>query len=156
MIGLCFVDTNVFVYARDASEPEKQARARQWVETLWKSRCGRTGIQVLNEYYVAVTQKLDPGLEADEAWQDVEDLLAWNPTIVDAALMNRGRDVVDRFSLSWWDALIVAAAQASNCRYLLTEDLQDGQKMDGTQILNPFRITPQDFMAEARVADEQG
>jgi len=156
MTALCFVDTNVFVYGRDASEPEKQALAQQWIEVLWKNRCGRTGIQVLNEYYVTVTRKLDPGLEAEKAWQDVEDLLAWDPAIADAALMKRGRDLTHRFSLSWWDALIVAAAQASGCRYLLTEDLQHGQEMDGTQILNPFHTTPQDLAALPPVTDEQG
>lgn len=156
MTALCFVDANVFVCSRDASEPAKQALARQWLEYLWENRCGRTGIQALNEYYVTVTRKLNPGLEPQEAWQDVEDLLAWDPVTVDAALMKRGVDISHRFTLSWWDSLIVAAAQTSGCRYLLTEDLQDGQDLDGMQILSPFRITPQDLAAETPVTHKRG
>ena len=56
-----FVDTNVLVYARDASEPDKQPRAEAWMQHLWRTRSGRTCVQVLNEYYVTVTRKLSPG-----------------------------------------------------------------------------------------------
>lgn len=154
MTALLFVDTNVLVYARDASEPGKQARAQAWIAALWRDRSGRTGIQVLNEYYVTVTRKLDPGLEAAEAWRDVIDLLAWKPVVVDAALMERGRDVADRFVLSWWDALIVAAARESGCAYLLTEDLQDGQELDGTRVLNPFRVGPEIMATEPPMSGE--
>lgn len=57
-----FVDTNVLVYARDISEPEKQRRASEWLAHLWRSREGRLSVQVLQEYYVTLTQKLKPGL----------------------------------------------------------------------------------------------
>lgn len=62
MSATVFVDTNVFVYARDASEPEKQAVAAQWVRELWTTQAGRTSVQVLSEYYATVTRKLKPGL----------------------------------------------------------------------------------------------
>ena len=79
MSALCFVDTNVLVYSRDASEPDKQPRAHEWLTALWRHRCGRTSIQVLNEYYVTVTRKLKPGLSEEEAWKDIDDLWAWQP-----------------------------------------------------------------------------
>ena len=87
MSALYFVDTNVLVYARDTSEPDKQPRADEWLTALWRHRCGRTGVQVLNEYYVTTTRKLDPGLTEEEAWSDVEALLAWSPLAVDATLL---------------------------------------------------------------------
>jgi len=146
MSALCFVDTNVLVYSRDSSEPDKQPRAHEWLTALWTCRCGRTGIQVLNEYYVTVTQKLKPGLTEEEAWQDVNDLLAWQPVVMDVRLMRRAQTSSQQFTLSWWDALIVAAAQTCACRYLLTEDLQDGQDLDGTQVVNPFRHKPDDIL----------
>ena len=59
--ALCFVDTNVLVYARDASEPEKQKTAQAWMARLWRERRGRLSFQVLHEYYVTVTLKLKPG-----------------------------------------------------------------------------------------------
>ena len=156
MTGLCFVDTNVLVYGRDASEVAKQARAQEWLDALWRRGCGRTGIQVLNEDYVTVTRRLDPGLEPAAAWQDVEDLFAWDPVRIDAALMKRGREVATRFGLSWWDALVVAAAQASECRYLLTEDLQGGQRLDGVQVVNPFQTSPSDLSDRPSVNDGGG
>jgi predicted nucleic acid-binding protein len=60
-----FVDPNVLVYARDASEPSKQSIASEWLDHLWHDRSGRTSTQVLSEYYVTVARKLSPGLHGD-------------------------------------------------------------------------------------------
>lgn len=53
----------------------------------------------------------------------------------------------DRFHLSWWDALIVAAARSAGCSVLLTEDLQHGQDLDGLQVINPFQAPPEDWLS---------
>jgi len=74
-----FVDTNVLVYSRDLSEPEKQPQALAWMNHLWSTRTGRTGFQVLQEFYVTVTQKLVPGLDQESAREDVRSLLSWGP-----------------------------------------------------------------------------
>lgn len=137
-----FVDTNVLVYARDASEPEKQKAAAGWMEFLWRSRAGRASMQVLHEFYVTVTQKLQPGMDREAARKDVRNLLAWNPALPDAALLETAWSLQDRYGLSWWDALIVSAAQALECRYLLTEDLQDGQEFDELKVIHPFLHDP--------------
>ena len=106
----------------------------------------RTGFQVLNEYFVTVTRKLDPGLSEEKAWDDLDDLFAWEPVGVTEGVMQSGLQLATRFSLSWSDALIVAAAQGCSCRYLLTEDLRDGQvMMDDLQILNLFRRRPNEM-----------
>jgi predicted nucleic acid-binding protein len=60
MSAKVFVDTNVLVYCRDASEPKKQAQNSAWMAALWKQRTGRLSFQVLQEYYVTVTSKLSP------------------------------------------------------------------------------------------------
>ena len=96
-------------------------------------------MQVLEEYYVATTSKLRPGLAPDEARADVADLLAWRPVSIDGNLVRIAWDLEDRFSLSFWDALIIAAARVSDCRSLLTEDLQEGARYDGVTIVDPFR-----------------
>jgi len=134
-----FVDTNVLVYARDDSEPDKQPRAAAWVEHLWRSRTARLSIQVLQEYYATTTRKLEPGLSPEQARADVRDLLAWRPVPVDAEAIEAGWSVEDRFGLSCWDALIVATAKIAGCEYLLTEDLQHGAELDGLRVVNPFR-----------------
>lgn len=133
-----FVDTNIFAYARDAGEAEKQPRAAAWLERLWQERLGRISYQVLIEYYQVVTRKLSPGLGAEAARLDIRDLLAWRPITVDGAVLEQAWLVQDRFSLSWWDALIVGAAQRADCRYLLSEDLQAGQDLDGVIVVDPF------------------
>jgi predicted nucleic acid-binding protein len=156
MTGLCFVDTNVLVYFRDASEPQKQRRARAWLERLWASRAGRLSYQVLSEFYVTVTQRLDPGLEPVAARTDVRNLMAWQPVSADRAVMERAWAVQDRYRLSWWDALIVSAAQKAGCEILLTEDLQDGQVLDGPRVVDPFRHTAQEVLAHAGDASERG
>jgi predicted nucleic acid-binding protein len=71
-----FVDTNILVYARDASEPTKQAAAEQWMSYLRLEQRGRISTQVLGEFYTRVSPKLHPGLSRDEAWRDVSALLA--------------------------------------------------------------------------------
>src|SRR6266568_674841 len=140
MSELVFVDTNVFVYARDAGEPEKQRLAAAWLESLWHAQLGRTSTQVLSEYYVTVTRKLDPGMDADEAWEDVRALLAWHPQPIDGELIQRGHEVEGKYGLGWWDSLIVAAAQLQDCRLLLSEDLQDGGNYGAVTVRSPFTL----------------
>ncbi len=133
-----FVDTNVLVYFRDASEPEKQPLAERWLKELWQNRTGRTSVQVLNEFYVTVTQKLKPGMPREAAREDVRALHAWDPVNLSYPLIERAWGVQERHGLSWWDSLVVAAAQVSRSSTLLTEDLQDGQVFGGVEVVNPF------------------
>lgn len=135
-----FVDTNVLVYARDAGEPAKQRLAAAWLEHLWREQIGRTSTQVLSQYYVTVTRKLVPGLPQEEAWDDVQSLMTWSPYPVDEPLLERGREVERRYDLSWWDSLVVAAAQLQGCPLLLTEDLQDGGVYGSVRVRSPFTL----------------
>lgn len=133
-----FVDTNILLYACDASEPEKQSIAAQRLDALWETRSGRISVQVLNEYFVNVTRKLDPGLSPGEAWDDVEALSVWDPLPIDMALLQRGYHVHQRYGLSWWDSLIVAAAEASGSTTILSEDMTHGANYLGITVENPF------------------
>ena len=135
-----FVDSNIFLYAVDDADPRKQQVARDWRAELWKSRLGRVSFQVLNEFYVNAV-RLKPSA-SDEARAEVRDLLAWNPVVVDAVVIARGWKLQDRYRISYWDSLIVAAAKIASCGFLLTEDLQDGQKFDGVEVVNPFLRGP--------------
>lgn len=146
MTDKVFVDTNVFVYARDLSAGTKQPQAQHWLERLWKTSTGSTSHQVLNEYFVTVTGKLRPGMSRPEAWVDVHDLFAWNPQETDRLVLELAFHLVSRLSLSWWDALVFAAARLQNCRYLLSEDLQAGIEFDGTTVINPFVSAPDDVL----------
>jgi predicted nucleic acid-binding protein len=137
-----FVDTNILLYARDASEPEKQAAASARLDELWEARTGRLSVQVLNEFFVNATRKLDPGLTPEEAWDDIEALSAWDPLPLDMAVLSRAFAVYQRYGLSWWDSMIIAAAEASGCSQILSEDLSNGASYFGITVENPFKALP--------------
>jgi len=147
MTAPIFVDTNILVYARDAGAGAKQVRAGEWMTLIWQSGRGRLSVQVLQELYVTLTRKLRPGLSSEEARAEVRALLPWRPIEIGPGILETAWDLQDRFELSWWDALIVGAAHATRCRYLLTEDLQDGQDLDGLLVVNPFRHSPDSLVA---------
>jgi predicted nucleic acid-binding protein len=147
MTATVFVDTNVLVYWRDSTEPVKQARARDWLDLLWREQRGRTSVQVLSEFHVVLTRKPKFRLPLDEAWRDVHAFMTWNPQPLDAALMERAHAIERRYKLSWWDSLVVAAAQAQDCALLLTEDMQDGVEYGGVVIRNPFTLQVSDELS---------
>ena len=140
MTAPVFVDTNVFLYALDRADLKKQQAALAWLEEMWKSRLGRISFQVLQEFYVKAAQKWPES--RDEARAAVRDLLTWHPAMIDGVILERGWKLQDRYQLSFWDALIAAAAKSMGCRYLLTEDLQTNQDLDGILVISPFLSEP--------------
>jgi len=135
-----FVDTNVLIYALDKADMQKQHAAQAWRAELWRSRRGRISYQVLQEFYASVTQKWPA--TRDQVRAEIRDLLAWRPVAIDSDIVESAWKVQDCFHLSFWDSLIVAAAKAASCRYLLTEDLQSGQDLNGLLVVNPFIHDP--------------
>ena len=146
MTGKAFVDTNILVYARDANAGDKQGRAMAWLTELWRDQNGRISYQVLQEYYVTVTQKLRPGLSAADARRDVTAFFAWNPSVSNSGVMQRGWELQDQFGLSWWDSLIAAAALEFGCAYLISEDFQHEFAIDGLIVINPFNAVYADLV----------
>lgn len=145
MTAPVFVDANVLVYARDASERLKQPKATDWLAHLWQTRAGRLSVQVLQEYYVTVTRKLKPGRDEALARRDVLQLATWRPVAIDETTLEDAWVCEDRWGLSFWDALIVSAARATGCRTLLSEDFQAGQDLDGLIVVDPFRTSPDEL-----------
>ena len=138
-----FVDANVLIYSEDGASPEKQARAIEWLRVLWDRRLGRVSTQVLSEFYVNVTRKARPPMPPGDARAEVRRYQRWQPWAVDHATVESAWSVESRFGFNYWDALIIAAAQAQGCRYLLSEDMQHGQHVDSIQIINPFLAGPE-------------
>ena len=139
MIGPVFVDTNVFVYLHDDSEPEKKLRADAWITFLVGHRSGRLSFQVLQEFYAILTRKLKLGFEEGEPQKIVRELASWQPIPIDLAVLEHAWLLEEHYALSWWDALIVAAAQTCECEVLLTEDLQHGQMFSAVRVVDPFK-----------------
>lgn len=137
-----FVDTNVLLYGEDAADAAKQSAAIAWLKTLWQRRCGRMSAQVLHEFYVNATRKIVPPMPQGDARAEVRRYQRWQPWVSDQATVETAWAIESRYRLSYWDALIVASAQAQGCRYLLTEDMQHEQRIDSVQIINPFLVGP--------------
>jgi predicted nucleic acid-binding protein len=142
MTAKVFADTNLLLYTRDTSEPQKQDQAMAWMSHLWSTRTGKLSYQVLQEFCLTVTAKLQPGLDTESARRDVRSLLAWQPIVVNERVLENAWLVQDSYQIFWWDALIVSAAQLADCRYLLTEDLQENQKFGSLRVINPFHVEP--------------
>ncbi len=138
MTGNAFVDTNILVYARDPSDVKKHRIASALIDGLWEARNGRISVQVLNEYLVTVTHKLKPGMTFGEAWDDISALSVWEPVQMDWPLLELARLVSLEHGVSWWDSLIIAAANKANCEVLYSEDLATGCVYGGTRVVNPF------------------
>ena len=138
-----FVDTNVLLYSEDGAHRAKQARAVEWLHALWLRRLGRLSTQVLNEFYANATHKIKPPMPQGDARAEVRRYQRWQPWLLDHATVETAWSVQSRFGLSYWDALIVAAALAQGCRYLLSEAMQHLQVMDQMQIINPFLVGPE-------------
>lgn len=133
-----FVDTNVLVYAHDASAGAKHARAQALLADLWAQGQGCLSIQVLQEFYVTITAKVRRPLDPETARQRVEDLGYWtihSPTADDVVAAIR---LQQSARLSFWDAMVVVSAQRLECQTLWSEDLQPGQVIAGVTIANPF------------------
>lgn len=107
---------------------------------LWREQSGRTSMQVLNELYVTLTRKIAHKMSPDRAWDILEALLAWTPQPIDRELLVLGKRIEERFRLSWWDSLIVGAAQLQDCSVLLSEDLQAGMVFGSVTVVNPFEV----------------
>jgi predicted nucleic acid-binding protein len=146
-----FVDTNVLLYSRDPRRVDKQDMAAAWLRACWERQIGRISSQVMHEFY-ANLRRLAPTLTADEQRSVVREYRAWAPWLVEDDTVDLAWTLQDRYSLSYWDALMVAAAIEQGCRFLLTEDLQHAQQIDSVQILNPFLVGPEVLDAPSPVA----
>jgi predicted nucleic acid-binding protein len=138
-----FVDTNVLLYSVDATDAAKHVRACQWMDALWNADSGRLSWQVLNEFYWNAVGKLKtPALRARE---NVETLALWRPVDFGLGLLHRAWYWSDRVGVAYWDSLIVAAAESTGCKYLLSEDFQAGQRFGDLTVLDPFRTAPDEY-----------
>lgn len=131
-----FVDTNVLVYTDDSSAPEKQRISLDMVEQALVERSGVISTQVLQEYFVATTRKL--GVDAALARRKVQLFARLDTVQIGVDLVLGAIDLHRLDGLSFWDALIVRAAQQGGCTVLVSEDLHAGQRIEGLRIVNPF------------------
>lgn len=133
-----FLDTNILVYAYDVSSGSKHDVARNIVADLWNFRTGILSIQVLQELFVTVTKKIPKPLDVKTTRDIIRDFLLWEVVDNDGDLMLAAMDVQMKYQHAFWDSLIIAAAIKSGASVLMTEDLNNGQIIEGVMIKNPF------------------
>ena len=134
-----FVDTNILMYAHDTAAGEKHARAKALVEDLWQNRSGVISTQVLQELAVNLRRKAKNPLDAKATRDVVSDYLAWQVVVNGGDAILEALDLEGRYQISFWDALVVQAAQVSGAEILYSEDLSDGQTYGTVQVINPLR-----------------
>lgn len=131
-----FIDTNILVYAYDNQDITKHTIAHNLFKEYWKEPpFPSISIQVLQECFINLTKKNVP---ADTVALIVESFLEWNVINNDAKILKEGIVLSQQMSISFWDALIVAAAKAAGARYLLSEDLAHKHIYAGITVINPF------------------
>jgi predicted nucleic acid-binding protein len=140
MIVRVFVDTNVIVYARDRAEAAKRTAAIEWLAALAGRDAAVVSPQVLNESIRAFIEKMDAS--AAELRRFVTEIAPWCTASIEPQVVAHAIDIRDRWRFAWWDSLIVSSALAAGCRYLLTEDFQDGQEIGDLTVISPFEHTP--------------
>jgi len=136
-----FVDTNILVYAHDTSAGAKHDRAKALVEDLWSQRSGVVSTQVLQELCVNIRRKAKHPVDLRTAREIVADYLSWDVVTNTAESILEALQLEERYQISFWDALIVQAAEASGAAVLYSEDLSDGQAYRGVRVVNPLRPT---------------
>ena len=131
-----FLDTNVLVYAATCDEANKAKRncALELIDTENFS----LSAQVLQEFYVTVTRKLEVRLTSEQAQQWLEQFEVFPCVSVDSSLVKRGIQISVRYQTSYWDGAIIAAAENIGATRLYSEDLNHGQKYENITVMNPF------------------
>lgn len=139
MNAKAFVDTNVLFYVHASSEGAKHARAKQIAQELWEARNGVISTQVIQELCINARRKMHPPVTTEQLKGVVESYLRWEVVVNTGASVLQALDIEARHKISFWDALIINAAQQSGCEILYSEDLSAGHHYGPVLVVNPFR-----------------
>ncbi len=135
-----FLDTNIFVYEVDPRDPHKRQRASELIDSAVASKRGTVSYQVVQEFFhVALTRFAKPfsiGEAEDYLSVTFKPILSVHSS---PRLFLEALHIQTQHQFSWYDALIIAAAQQANCSILYTEDMQHGRRIGDLKIENPFR-----------------
>jgi len=135
------IDTNILVYGYDADAGQKHEMARDILAELWDHRTGVLSVQVLQEFYVTMTRKVLHPLPPNKVRSIIQDYFSWHIELNDPLSVLVASRIEGHYKISFWDALIVAAASKAKVGIIFTEDLQAGQTIEGILIENPFNKT---------------
>jgi predicted nucleic acid-binding protein len=138
VIAKYFVDTNILIYAHDCTAGPKYERAHRLIENLWTSGQGVLSTQVLQELCVNLRRKVAHPLSGEEIEQLIEDYLSWEIVVNTPQSILAALRIEKRYKVSYWDALILHAAESCGATILYSEDLADGQRYGAVEVMNPL------------------
>lgn len=131
-----FIDTNIFVYSLDNKDKEKKKKAREILKKTIDSYQAVISTQVIKEFYVVATKKLN--IDPIIVKNIIHNFHNMETVNNDLEIIEQAIDISVISQLSFWDSLIIAAAERANCEYILSEDLNAGQIYRGVELINPF------------------
>jgi len=138
MSDKAFLDTNILVYAYDEHEPRKQRKAQELIIDGIEQENLILSVQVLGEFFNVVTRHIPQPIPPGEAKEIIATISILPVQEIDLAMVNRAIDSHKMYQISYWDALIVSAAERAGCSLILSEDLSDGQAYHNMVVRNPF------------------
>ena len=133
------VDTNVLVYGEDVRDAKKQQKAIDLLAALSEAQTGAVSVQILGEFFNATTRRIKPPLSREAAANAVERLAEALPVFdLRGAMVYDALRGVTQHNLSYYDGLIWATARFYGVPFVLSEDMNSGQVIEGVRIINPF------------------
>jgi len=133
-----FVDTNILIYAHDIDSGSKHDAAVKIITDLWEKANGILSNQVLQEFYIVITRKIPKPTSLSEARSIIRNYLKWQIEENNSNSILRASEIQEKYNISFWDALIIAAAQQAGATKIITEDMNSGQTIESILIENPF------------------
>lgn len=136
IVSKIFIDTNILVYTLDTLDPQKHARSRSVLQRIIADHQPVISTQVINEFFVVATKKLNA--DAIVVKNIIHNFLNMEIVSTDLSLIESAIDINVISQLSFWDSLIIAAAEKAHCEYVFSEDMNAGQNYRGVLVLNPL------------------
>lgn len=133
-----FFDTNILVYMYDRRDLTKYERARRVVGEAVDNNTGVVSAQVLGEFFNTVTRRIPNPISVGEAQDAISMFAQMSVVALDLELVRRAVETCGQYQVSYWDALIIAAAERAGCARIISEDLNAGQSYHGVVVVNPF------------------
>ncbi len=134
-----FFDSNILIYVYDTRDPIKQSQAQELLLNATQSQTAVLSAQVLGEFFVVVTRKIRQPMSPSEAAEVIAELGALEVMPLDFSLVQRAIVTQQKYGTSYWDSLIISAAERAGCVRIYSEDLNNGQLYHGIEVQNPFQ-----------------
>jgi predicted nucleic acid-binding protein len=134
-----FLDSNIILYSIDSGSKAKQKTAKSLVTDALKNRASLISFQVVQETLNIAQRKFEVPITDQDAQSLLQSvLMPLMKVLPSESLYLEALRIRNRYKFSFYDSLIISAALSQNCTRLYTEDMQNGQTIEGLKIVNPF------------------